>query len=231
MKKILITLLCLPLLMFAQSKKQDQEMFETLEIKAEMPLMEDELKSVNGFSYSLKTLTEKNGIIVLFTCNTCPFVVKWEDRYKLTEELAKKNNLGLVYINSNYKKRDGDDSYDEMKKHAKEMNYRFPYLLDEKTISISGLSKEINEKEQKILSLFGKKRNVSNSEIMDLFLEQDKTKDFAVKKKNKTILSLNEKLFSVFKIEFISKKKSKSDSRQLTYFLNKKVRILEEGAI
>ena len=65
MKKILITLLCLPFLMFAQSKKQDQEMFETLEIKAEMPLMEDELKSVNGFSYSLKTLTEKNGIIVL----------------------------------------------------------------------------------------------------------------------------------------------------------------------
>lgn len=50
MKKILITLLCLPVLMFAQSKKQDQEMFETLEIKAEMPLMEDELKSVNGFS-------------------------------------------------------------------------------------------------------------------------------------------------------------------------------------
>ena len=105
------------------------------------------------------------------------------------------------------------------------------YLLDEKTISSSGFSEEINENEQKILSMFGKKRNVSNSEIMDLFLEKDKTKDFAVKKKNKTILSLNEKLFSVFKIEFISKKKSKSDSRQLTYFLNKKVRILEEGAI
>ena len=43
--------------------------------------------------------------------------------------------------------------------------------------------------------------------------------------------SLNEKLFSVFKIKFISKKKSKSDSRQLTYFLNKKVQILKEDAI
>ena len=105
------------------------------------------------------------------------------------------------------------------------------YLLDENTISISSLTKEINQKEQKILSLFSKKRNVSNSEIMDLFLEKDKTKDFAVKKKNKTIISLNEKLFSVFKIEFISKTKSKSDSRQLTYFLNKKVRILKEDAI
>ena len=105
------------------------------------------------------------------------------------------------------------------------------YLLDENTISISSLTTEINDKERKILSLFSKKRSIPNSDIMDLFIEGDKTKDFAVKKKNKTIISLNEKLFSVYKIEFISKKKSKSDSRQLTYFLNKKVRILEEGAI
>ena len=135
MKKILITLLCLPFIMLAQNsdKKSSQEEFPTIEIKDEMPNMDYEMKSVNGISYSLNNLKEKNGIIVLFTCNTCPFVVKWEDRYKLLEELAKKNNLGLAYINSNYKKRDGDDSYEEMKKHAKKMNYRFPYLLDEKS--------------------------------------------------------------------------------------------------
>ena len=135
MKKILITLLCLPFIMFAQKndKKSSQEKFETIEIKGEMPNADYEMKSVNGIYYSLNNLKEKNGIIILFTCNTCPFVVKWEDRYKLLEELAKKNNIGLVYINSNYKKRDGDDSYEEMKKHAKKMNYRFPYLLDEKS--------------------------------------------------------------------------------------------------
>ena len=135
MKKILITLLCVPFIMFAQNsdKKSSQEEFPTIEIKDEMPNMDYEMKSVNGISYSLNNLKEKNGIIILFTCNTCPFVVKWEDRYKLLEELAKKNNIGLVYINSNYKKRDGDDSYEEMKKHAKKMNYRFPYLLDEKS--------------------------------------------------------------------------------------------------
>ncbi len=135
MKKILITLLCLPFIMLAQNsdKKSSQEEFPTIEIKDEMPNMDYEMKSVNGISYSLNNLKERNGIIILFTCNTCPFVVKWEDRYKLLEELAKKNNIGLVYINSNYKKRDGDDSYEEMKKHAKKMNYRFPYLLDEKS--------------------------------------------------------------------------------------------------
>ena len=105
------------------------------------------------------------------------------------------------------------------------------YLIDENTISISGFSKEITEKERKVLSLFLKKRNVSNSDIMELFLEKDKTKDFAVKKKNKTLASLNEKLFSVFKIKFINKEKSKSDSRHLTYYLNKKIRIISDYSI
>ena len=105
------------------------------------------------------------------------------------------------------------------------------YLLDEKTISISGSLLELGEIEQKTLSMFCNKRNVSNSEIMGLFQDKEKTKDFAVKRKNKTIAALNNKLYSAFKIEFINKQKSKSDSRQLTYFLNKKVRIIEDQSI
>tara|TARA_B100000965_G_scaffold376804_1_gene370379 strand:+ start:1611 stop:2234 length:624 start_codon:yes stop_codon:yes gene_type:complete len=178
MKKILITLLCLPFLMFAQSKKQDKEMFKTLEIKAEMPLMVDELKSVNGFSYSLKKLTEKNGIIVLFTSNTCPFVVTWEDRYKITEELAKKNNLGFVYVNSNYKKRDGDDSFEEMKKHAKKMNYRFPYLLDEK----SKLANAFGAKTTPHIFMFNSNYQlVYKGAIDDNYEDIDKVKEFYLK--------------------------------------------------
>ena len=103
------------------------------------------------------------------------------------------------------------------------------YLLDDTTISTSGLYTDISEKEQKILSLFSMKKNVSNSEIMKLFLEKGKTKDFAVKKKNKTLNDLNKKLYALFKIQFINKKKSKSDSRQLTYFLNNKIRIIKEN--
>jgi len=105
------------------------------------------------------------------------------------------------------------------------------YLLDEKTISISGSLLELGEIEQKILSMFCVKRSVSNSEFMALFQDKEKTKDFAVKRKNKTIATLNNKLYSAFKIEFINKQKSKSDSRQLAYFLNKKVRIIEDRSI
>ena len=131
MKKLLLILLSLPLITLAQyGKKTEKSQFQTIEINSEIPNMDQELKSVNGKSYSLELLTEKNGLVVIFTSNTCPFVIKWEDRYTLVEELAKKNNLGLVYINSNYKKRKGDDSYENMQKHAKKYNYRFPYLLD-----------------------------------------------------------------------------------------------------
>ena len=65
--------------------------------------------------------------------------------------------------------------------------------------------------------------------MMDIFQEENKTKDFAVKKKNKTILSLKNKLSIIFKKSFIEKGKSKSDSRQLNYFLNNKIKIIEDS--
>ena len=131
MKKLLLILLTLPFLTLAQyGKKTEKSQFKTIEINSEMPNMDDKLKAVNGYSYSLESISEKNGLIVIFNSNTCPFVIKWEDRYTIVEELAKKNKLGLVYINSNYKKRDGDDSFKKMKEHAKKYNYRAPYLLD-----------------------------------------------------------------------------------------------------
>ena len=135
MKKLLLILLSLPLLTIAQyGKKTEKSQFKTIAINSEMPNIDDKLQSVNGYSYSLGSISEKNGLIVIFTSNTCPFVIKWEDRYTIVEELAKKNNLGLAYINSNYKKRDGDDSFTKMKEHAKKYNYRCSYLLDEKSM-------------------------------------------------------------------------------------------------
>jgi thioredoxin-related protein len=139
MKKLLLILLTLPFLTLAQyGEKNEKSQFKTIEINSEMPNMDQKLKSINGYSYSLESISEKNGLIVIFTSNTCPFVIKWEDRYTMVEELAKKNNLGLAYINSNYKKRDGDDSFKKMKEHAKKYNYRAPYLLDtESTVANS----------------------------------------------------------------------------------------------
>ena len=102
------------------------------------------------------------------------------------------------------------------------------YILDESSISISGVSHQLSPIEISILSLFSKNRNISNSELMELFVRNDKTKDYAVKRKNKALITLESKLVKLFNISFIERQKSKGDSRQLTYMLNKKVRIIKE---
>ena len=73
---------------------------------------------------------EKNGLLVIFSCNTCPFVVKNENTIIKTLEYAKFNNIGVTIINSNEAKRDGDDSYDAMKKYARSQSYSVPDLVD-----------------------------------------------------------------------------------------------------
>ena len=102
------------------------------------------------------------------------------------------------------------------------------YIIDENSISVSGVSHQLSPIEITILSLFSKNRTILNSSLMELFARDDKTKDYAVKRKNKTLIALESKLFKLFNISFIEKRKSIGDSRQLTYTLNKKIRIIEE---
>ncbi len=102
------------------------------------------------------------------------------------------------------------------------------YIVDENSISISGLSQQLSAVEIRVLSLFSKNRIVLNSSLMKLFMEDDKTKDYAVKRKNKTLISLEAKLKKSFNVDFIKKQKSIDDSRQLAYSLNKKLRIIKE---
>lgn len=128
--------MCLPFLIFAQNtekSKNKNSSFETISINDKIPEIDFELESVNKEWMTINSQLGDNGLLVIFTCNTCPFVVMWEDRYKLIEQIVEENNIGLVYINSNYKKRKGDDSFENMQKHAKKMDYQFPYLLDEKS--------------------------------------------------------------------------------------------------
>ena len=180
MKKLLLILLCFPIITIAQygKKKSEKSQFETIKIKDEMPYMDMKLKSINGLSYSLKELTEKNGVIVIFTSNTCPFVIKWEDRYTMLEELAKKNNIGVAYINSNYKKRKDDDSFENMKKHAAKYNYRFPYLLDEK----SKVANSFGAKTTPHIFMFNKNLQlVYKGAIDDNYKDIAKVKEFYLK--------------------------------------------------
>lgn len=179
--------MCLPFLVFAQNTEKTK--FQTISINEKMPEVDFELKSVNGEWITINSQTSDNGLLVIFTCNTCPFVVMWEDRYKLVEQIAEENNIGLVYINSNYKKRKSDDSFERMQKHAKKMDYQFPYLLDEK----SKLANIFGAKTTPHIFLFDNKNTlVFKGAIDDNYKEIKKVEKFYLKDAIKQLVSGSE---------------------------------------
>lgn len=108
-----------------------------LAIGSKAPLADVLMMNVNGTQMSLNTAAGPNGLLVVFSCNTCPFVVGngeksdgWEGRYNETAIFAKENGVSMVLVNSNEAKRDNHDSMDAMKVHARTNNYGMPYLLD-----------------------------------------------------------------------------------------------------
>lgn len=104
-----------------------------LEIGDKAVLTDVKMVDVSGKSVSLNDVKKENGVVVLFSCNTCPFVLYWEDRYNDIKQWADKNDVGMIVLNSNYKKRGGDDSLDAMKKKAKDEGYNFHYVVDKES--------------------------------------------------------------------------------------------------
>ncbi len=104
---------------------------EQIAIGDKAPATDLELIDLNGTATSLNDLKMENGLCVIFSCNTCPYVLAWEDRYNEIEGICKSNNVGFVLVNSNEAKRECDDSLEEMKAHAKEKGYGdYAYVID-----------------------------------------------------------------------------------------------------
>lgn len=89
------------------------------------------LKNVDGTMVSLKDYKNANGYIVVFTCNTCPYAVMYEDR--LIELHNKYAPMGypVVAINPNDPAVKAGDDFASMQARAKEKNFPFKYLFDD----------------------------------------------------------------------------------------------------
>ncbi len=104
-----------------------------LEIGQDAPLLDYKMKNISGEDVTLNQIKEENGLLVIFSCNTCPFVLKWEDRYPILASQCRTGKIGMIAVNSNEAKRDGDDSMEKMKAHATEKGYDFFYTVDVKS--------------------------------------------------------------------------------------------------
>ena len=90
-----------------------------------------DLPGVGGKRYSLDSFKDKPVLVVVFSCNHCPYVVAYEDRMVSIQRDYAAKGVQLVAINSNDEKEYPEDSFPQMVKRAKEKGFNFPYLRDQ----------------------------------------------------------------------------------------------------
>lgn len=128
MKNLLLTAA-----LFSSFSVLAQNNIKSIEIGSEIPMANQAMKSADGKTITLEKAKTNEGLLVMFSCNTCPYVIKSEARTKEMMAYATEKKIGMVIINSNEAKRSEEDSDKEMAKYAKKMGYKVPYVVDEKS--------------------------------------------------------------------------------------------------
>ena len=89
------------------------------------------LKNVDEQMLSLDEIPDAHGIILIVSCNTCPWVQRYEQRIISLHEKFADKGYPVVAINPNDVNRSPGDSFEAMQARAKEMKFPFAYLYDE----------------------------------------------------------------------------------------------------
>ena len=103
---------------------------DKLKINDKMPAFKN-LPGVDGKKYSSEDFADKKSIVVVFSCNHCPYVKAYEERMIAFQKYYDGKGVQLVAINSNETKNYPEDNFDEMVKNAKNKNFNFIYLRDD----------------------------------------------------------------------------------------------------
>jgi peroxiredoxin len=89
------------------------------------------LKNIDGKTVSLANYPNAKGVIVVFTCNHCPYSKMYEDRIVALDAKFKSQGYPVIAINPNDPKAYPADALPKMKQRAKQKGFTFPYLVDE----------------------------------------------------------------------------------------------------
>jgi len=95
------------------------------------PAINFNLKGVDGQMHTLENCKGESGLLVMFICNHCPYVKAIIDRMIRDTKALKIMGLNTVAIMSNNPDEYEEDSFENMQKISKEMDFPFPYLIDE----------------------------------------------------------------------------------------------------
>lgn len=95
------------------------------------PAPDFELPGTDGQRHSLKSISGEKGLLVMFICNHCPYVKAVLDRIVRDARELKQLGINCIAIMSNDPAEYPEDSWENMVKIAREMDFPFPYVLDE----------------------------------------------------------------------------------------------------
>lgn len=144
---------------------------KTLNIGDKIP--EFNLPAVDGKEYSLNDFKNKKALIIIFSCNHCPYVQAYEERIKAIQNDYKESAY-VAAINSNDSSKYPDDSFSEMKKRSSEKNFNFIYLRDESQVT----AKAFGATHTPEIFLFNEeKKLVYHGKIDDNWQNSDKAKN------------------------------------------------------
>jgi peroxiredoxin len=101
-----------------------------LPIGASIPSADVKMKSVDGTEQTLAAVKKPAGMLVVFTCNHCPFAKRWESRIVDLGNAYAAKGIGVIAVNANDPKVAEEDAYDVMQQRAKERGMQFPYVVD-----------------------------------------------------------------------------------------------------
>ena len=126
MKKLLFLCLSMMLVMSLAANDKGDKGYKVGDTATDF-----KLKGVDGEMHSLSDFKDVKGYVVVFTCNTCPYSVMYEDRLITLADKAKEAGFAFVAINPNDPSVQPGDSYEKMQVRADEKKFNFPYLFDE----------------------------------------------------------------------------------------------------
>ncbi|HET6369940.1 MAG TPA: thioredoxin family protein, partial [Nitrospiria bacterium] len=90
-----------------------------------------DLPGVDGNRYSLGSFKTNPVVVVMFTCNHCPYVLAYEQRLIDIQSDYADQGVALVAVNANETRNYPEDDFPKMVDRAKAKGYNFPYLRDE----------------------------------------------------------------------------------------------------
>ena len=92
---------------------------------------EFDVPGVDGKRHTLESARGKNGLLVMFICNHCPYVKSIRERIIRDARELQQYGINSIAIMSNDPADYPEDSFENMKKIALESGFPFPYVLDE----------------------------------------------------------------------------------------------------